>query len=384
MNKIIKNLPSLLNCYAGYFFNRKNPPPPLQIIFEITYRCNCRCVMCPIYGAHNEGGKRLNELFASQQELSTDEIKEIIAQLNAIGVRIINFTGGEPTLRHDFAEIAEYAHNLNKDLSINLTSNGDVILKDEDIEKLVKSINTINFSLDGPQKIHDEIRKKEDCFRNLMANVDRVNYFKRRSELKTPRLNFCCTVSKNNENHLAELVGICNEKNAALVISPVFFTSPELESATGKLLKLDCSPKRESHSLCASLINVDKDALYGEIKKAKRLAVKLKVPFVNVFLNSRKDIVKRFYDISHHFANRCFYPWYASRIDPYGNVYCCSISLVMGNLRKNKFMEIWQNKKYNDFRSSLKSAGIFPRCTKCCVLTRKMKLFDFLPKGLTA
>ncbi|MEM7167529.1 MAG: radical SAM protein [Planctomycetota bacterium] len=70
---------------------------PLRAMIELTYRCNFRCVMCYLVE------------FRSPGEMSTAEVKEVIDQLAAMGCLVLTFTGGEPLLRKDFFELAQYA-----------------------------------------------------------------------------------------------------------------------------------------------------------------------------------------------------------------------------------------------------------------------------------
>ena len=47
-----------------------------------------------------------------QQEMSTEEVKRVISELASIGVQVVNFTGGEPTLQKDLPELLIYAKDL--------------------------------------------------------------------------------------------------------------------------------------------------------------------------------------------------------------------------------------------------------------------------------
>jgi cyclic pyranopterin phosphate synthase len=58
------------------------------------------------------------------QLLSTSEWKQMLEVLAASGITKIRFTGGEPTSRGDFFEIAEHAFNLKAFHSIGITTNG--------------------------------------------------------------------------------------------------------------------------------------------------------------------------------------------------------------------------------------------------------------------
>lgn len=63
------------------------------------WHCNQKCIHC--YAAGQES--------AEEQELTTDEWKNIIDKCRAAGIPQVTFTGGEPTMREDLAELIDYA-----------------------------------------------------------------------------------------------------------------------------------------------------------------------------------------------------------------------------------------------------------------------------------
>jgi pyrroloquinoline quinone biosynthesis protein E len=84
---------------------RANParpelPPPMGLLAELTHRCSLRCPYCsnPL------------ELDRRSNELSTSEWKRLIDEAAALGVLHIYFSGGEPMLRRDIAELVAHAH----------------------------------------------------------------------------------------------------------------------------------------------------------------------------------------------------------------------------------------------------------------------------------
>jgi len=77
---------------------------PLTCQWEITCRCNLRCVMC-YTDCYNTPAK-------IREELSTAEIFGILDALAAAGCLEITFTGGEPLARPDFFQIYERAKQL--------------------------------------------------------------------------------------------------------------------------------------------------------------------------------------------------------------------------------------------------------------------------------
>ncbi|MEL7592138.1 MAG: radical SAM protein [Anaerolineaceae bacterium] len=91
---------------------------PFGGLFELTDRCNLRCVHC--YINQSAGCAQ-----ARESELNTDEVKAILDQLVNAGVLSITFTGGEVFLRQDFLEIYLYAKSIG--LLVTIFTNGTLI-----------------------------------------------------------------------------------------------------------------------------------------------------------------------------------------------------------------------------------------------------------------
>ena len=118
-------------------------------------------------------------------------------------------------------------------------------------------------------------------------------------------------------------------------------------------------------------LKIDIETLKSSIAKAKQ-----KAAHYNIALNFRPplndgEIEKRFFDPNFSYCSRCFYPWFETRLDPFGNIYPCSIDIPMGNIRKESLKEIWQGNKYRSFRKNLKKHKLLPACAKCCKLNNK-------------
>jgi radical SAM protein with 4Fe4S-binding SPASM domain len=68
---------------------------------ELTERCNNNCMHCYINLPANDPSQK--------RELSTDEVKEILAEAATLGALSVRFTGGEPLIRDDFQEVYTFA-----------------------------------------------------------------------------------------------------------------------------------------------------------------------------------------------------------------------------------------------------------------------------------
>ncbi|EWC39902.1 pyrroloquinoline quinone biosynthesis protein PqqE [Pseudomonas stutzeri] len=78
------------------------PGPPLWLLAELTYRCPLQCPYCsnPL------------DFARSHDELSTAEWIEVFRQAREMGAAQLGFSGGEPLVRQDLAELIEAARGL--------------------------------------------------------------------------------------------------------------------------------------------------------------------------------------------------------------------------------------------------------------------------------
>ncbi len=76
-----------------------------QLDIELTERCNNACIHCLINQPENDARSRA-------REMDTRLVKDILQQAAALGCLTVRFTGGEPLLRDDFAELYLFARRL--------------------------------------------------------------------------------------------------------------------------------------------------------------------------------------------------------------------------------------------------------------------------------
>jgi len=129
---------------------------PLVANYYLTYRCNARCHFCDIWAL--DPGK----------EADFDTIEHNLKDLRRLGVKYVDFTGGEPLLRADVGEIYQVAKQLG--FYTSMTTNTILYLqKAHEVKGLV---DFLNFSLDGPDaETHDQSRGVK-IFDNLVESVE--------------------------------------------------------------------------------------------------------------------------------------------------------------------------------------------------------------------
>ena len=84
---------------------------------SLTDRCNFDCVYC-----HNEGlGDTRGPMDPQDDEMGTDDVVRFLEVAAEFGVEAVKFTGGEPMLRQDLAEIIDRTPDS---MEVSLTTNG--------------------------------------------------------------------------------------------------------------------------------------------------------------------------------------------------------------------------------------------------------------------
>ena len=121
---------------------------PVNVTWEITQRCNLRCVHCL-----SDSGS------AVENELSTRECRDLVDQWTALKVFQVNVGGGEPFVREDFVDLLSYAHE--KGLVTCVSTNGMLINKALAVHLSKLKMLYLQVSLDGATaEVNDMIRGK--------------------------------------------------------------------------------------------------------------------------------------------------------------------------------------------------------------------------------
>lgn len=137
-----------------------------SISFELTNRCNLKCIHCCVDADINH-----------RYELSTVQIKTLFDRVLPWNSDSIMLSGGEPMIRKDFIELLIYLRNKYSG-EIILATNATLI-DDENINFLVENVDKIDISIDGiDEKSCSQIRGK-GVFKKVIKNIEKlkkVNY----------------------------------------------------------------------------------------------------------------------------------------------------------------------------------------------------------------
>jgi radical SAM protein with 4Fe4S-binding SPASM domain len=132
---------------------------PLRMDMALTFRCPNNCIHCYAGGPHETA------------ELNTAQWIEVIDRLSQIGVFIVTFTGGEPTLREDLPELLQYAQN--KGMVTGLITNGRKLKDKEYVKTLEKAgLDFVQVTLESHKpKIHDLMTAVEGSWKETVVGI---------------------------------------------------------------------------------------------------------------------------------------------------------------------------------------------------------------------
>lgn len=363
---------STLRRYPRYAFGGGIANPPARVDLEITYACNARCRMCPLYGEHTDGVRKRH---SRERELSTDEIKSILDQCAHLEVKDLTITGGEPFMRRDLCEILGYAKAAG--ISTAVITNFSVMTPEQASGVVEAGLDSLNLSLDGPEDLHNSIRRVPGMFARIEKNIQLLNSEKAKRHSIKPRISAGCTVSSLNEDCMCQVVEIAARWGIDISFNPIFYSTPAQEAATSRLVSSE-EVKPEDWHLPDRIRQVNARQLAHQMDLAQARAKTLGVN-MSSRLGNLTEIIRRFGDPHYRDNNKCMYPWYAMRIDPSGSVYPCSVSIPLGNVRSEHLADIWNGEPYVRFRRLLRKQRLFPKCSKCCILDKNDLVCRILP-----
>ena len=135
-----------------------DPPRPV-VVWNCTRQCNLRCVHC--YASATE--QKLPE------EMDTEAGKKFISNLADFGAPVILFSGGEPLIRPDLLDLAEFA--AKKGLRVALSTNGTLMTKEKAERMKDIGFAEVGISLDGIGDSNDRFRGKPGAFQSALNGI---------------------------------------------------------------------------------------------------------------------------------------------------------------------------------------------------------------------
>lgn len=315
------------------------------VVWNMTRRCNLKCIHCYSNSADID----------YPDELTTDEGKKLIDDLAAFGSPVILFSGGEPLLRKDLLELAQYARD--KGMRAVISTNGTLITKDIAAKLQKVGLSYVGVSLDGLEKTHDRFRGKKGAFAAAIEGI-------RNCRDAGIKVGIRFTVNKHNVADVPDMFGLLRkEKIERMCFYHLVYTGRGSKlreedlthEETRKLIDLIAAQTKKmfDDGLSPEILTVDNHAdgpyLYLKMKKENpgRAREILKLLEMNEGNSSGLGIGCVSWD---------------------GEVYPDQFwrNQSLGNIRNRSFGEIWTDEK-NEFLMKMKDKKrhVQGRCAGC-------------------
>ena len=316
------------------------------VVWNSTKTCNLRCRHCYM----ESDGKQY------KGELTTNEAKKFIDDLADFKVPVLLFSGGEPLMRQDFFELAEYA--AGKNVRPTLSTNGTLITRET--AQRIKDIGVgyVGISLDGLKEINDKFRGVEGAYEKAMRGIENCVAVGQRVGLRF-------TINQHNLRDLENIFDFIEEKQ----INRVCFYHLVYSGRGNNMMDEDVTPEESRHAMDI-IIKRTKDFEERGLKK-EILTVDNHCDGVYMYLkalaNGEDKIAEQIkHYISTNGGNRSGIAF--GEVDPFGYVHPDQFTQhhTFGNVRDRKFGDIWTDTT-NEIMRGLKNRKslLKGRCAKC-------------------
>ena len=316
------------------------------VVWNSTRTCNLKCRHCYM----SSDAKKY------QNELTTAEAKQFIDDLADFNVPVLLFSGGEPLIRPDFFELADYA--AKKGVRPTLSTNGTLITPE--VARKIKDIGVgyVGISLDGLREVNDKFRGKAGAFEAAMNGIKNCVAVDQRVGLRF-------TLNHHNIQELENIFDFIEEEN----INRVCFYHLVYSGRGNQMMDEDVTAE-ESRRAMDIIIRRTRDFEERGLKK-EILTVDNHCDGVYMYLKALQEgkdelaqQIKKY--IAMNGGNRSGMAF--AEVDPLGYVHPDQFTQhhTFGNVRERKFGDIWQDTT-NPIMAGLKDRKplLKGRCSKC-------------------
>ena len=284
---------------------------PLSVQLDLTYRCNERCIHC--YLDHQDYG-----------EMTTAEVKRLLGEMADAGVFILTLSGGEIMLRKDFFEILEYARRLT--FCVKLKTNAVLIHEQEAARIRELGVESIQISIYSHRaEVHDAVTLVPG---SLKRSLDAASFLKSQGL----RVVLANVLMVQNVQDYQGVRALATEMGLECTLDP---TITPMMDGDRSVLNLGIDP--------SSLPQIFRDEALAEDEEV-------------CAIETGDDILQHLPCSAGH--TTCY-------VSPYGDVYpCVQFPLPTGNVRKQRFIDIWRNSDQMNGVRSIRLKDL-TTCTSC-------------------
>jgi MoaA/NifB/PqqE/SkfB family radical SAM enzyme len=282
------------------------------------------------------------------QELSLEQINYIFRDYTIKrNLEVINITGGEPTLRPDLPDLIRLIlDNSPKLKRIDLSTNGiDTARVIDQIERILALILptpaklSVNISLDGVGKTHEDVRGRAGIFASLDKTIDELRRLSSIYRILSLGLNM--TISRLNYKAIEETLKYATEKGLGLN-----FTLAALSEIGVKSLELDQGFQLDG-------------------AQSKELILTFEKLMRNRMVNQKNGaFILSWLKRGRRNQGCIFKRQEAFLLEPDGRAYLCGNyqDFLIGNLAKEPFYPVWKQAVFRSRSIKNRCAGCLSNC----------------------
>ncbi len=210
---------------------------PVLCNYYVTYRCNATCHFCDIWEKPSP-------------YIQLKDVVENLKQLKRIGVKVIDFTGGEPLLHRDLHLFLEEA----KKLKFLTTVTTNALLYPKHAESLRGKIDMLHFSLDYYTAEKHNQSRGVDCYDHVMKSIEIALSLGEKPDI-------IATVLEDNMEEIEAIYeNICLPNQLMLLLNPGFdYNAITLRTSTDSFERMTQLAKKKWVYLNDAFIKLRKD-----------------------------------------------------------------------------------------------------------------------------
>jgi MoaA/NifB/PqqE/SkfB family radical SAM enzyme len=335
---------------------------PKHIILGVNNFCNLRCIMCDVGTGNSETNFGGNLTGAKFRSMPWEVFKLVADESHALWPKAhLGFVYTEPLAWPLIGKSLHYARELGQWTSI--TTNGLLLTRwAKDIA--AGHCGAVSVSLDGPEAIHDRIRRKTGSFAKAIEGIEALAALP-----NPPRISVYCAISEFNAGALREFLQVLREFPLEEVglLHTNFVTAKQAERHNhdfGDLLHATSSNVFE-----VDPARVDLALLSEELSEISTTRYPFKVRISPGF-TSLRDLTVYYRHPEIPMGRTCRDAFNSLMVDPDGEiipVHGRCYRFPIANVRDGGLRQAWNHEKVSGLRKTLsQSGGLLPACTRCC------------------
>jgi MoaA/NifB/PqqE/SkfB family radical SAM enzyme len=284
----------------------------------------------------------------NQEELTAHELENHLVDIKKLAVQWVVFSGGEPLMHSDLFRLADLLRSVG--IRVTLLSTG--LLLKRFAAQIVAHVDDIILSLDGPQRIHDCIRRVPGAFAELERGIHALHALD-----ATFPVSARCTIQRLNYPCVCETAQVASQMG----LRSISFLAADLTSqAFNRFQPWEFYRQADVALTLEEVVTLDRefDRLEMEWKGTG-------------FVRENREKLRR---ISRHFrvqlglaqpeAPQCNAPWVSAVVEANGTVRPCFFHKPIGNIKTHTLFEVLNGFEAQQFRATLDVASN-PTCQRC-------------------